>query len=66
MPATIDRLIVNSPYQEPNHYWSYDRETRSFNETRSFKLKDGRRRATDIVDILARQASSGVWVISAS
>jgi type III restriction enzyme len=39
VPATIDRLIVNSPYEEPSRYWSYDRETRSFS------LKGGRRPA---------------------
>lgn len=22
---TIDHLIINSPYEEPAHYWSYDR-----------------------------------------
>jgi hypothetical protein len=24
----IDQLIINSPYEEPAEYWSYDRETR--------------------------------------
>ncbi|MYH01494.1 MAG: type III restriction endonuclease subunit R [Nitrospira sp. SB0675_bin_23] len=28
--ATIDRLIINSPYEEPTKYWSYDRERRTF------------------------------------
>jgi type III restriction enzyme len=28
--TTIDRLIVNSPYEEPNRYWHYDRLTRTF------------------------------------
>lgn len=28
--ATIDRLIVNSPYAEPERHWHYDRETRRF------------------------------------
>lgn len=28
--ATIDRLIVNSPYCEPERFWRYDRETRTF------------------------------------
>lgn len=27
---TIDRLIVNSPYEEPQRYWRYNRENRSF------------------------------------
>lgn len=26
----IDRLIVNSPYQEPQRYWRYNRESRTF------------------------------------
>lgn len=30
MTNQIDRLIINSPYEEPSHYWKYDRETRSF------------------------------------
>jgi type III restriction enzyme len=36
MKTTIDQLIINSPYEEPKHYWSYDREPRTFS------LKDGR------------------------
>lgn len=43
MSSTIDRLIINSPYEEPLQYWSYDRETRSFN------LKEGRRPAGYVV-----------------
>jgi len=39
----IDKLIINSPYQEPNHYWYYNRETRSF------ELKEGRRSAGYII-----------------
>jgi len=26
----IDRLIINSPYEEPQRYWSYNRESRAF------------------------------------
>jgi type III restriction enzyme len=26
--TTIDRLIVNSPYEEPQRYWRYNRENR--------------------------------------
>ena len=37
--ATIDRLIVNSPYEEPAKHWRYDRKTRLFD------LADGRRPA---------------------
>ena len=28
--ATIDRLIINSPYTEPSRHWRYQRETRTF------------------------------------
>ena len=28
--ARIDRLIINSPYEEPQRHWRYDRETRTF------------------------------------
>ncbi|MGO9865985.1 MAG: BPTD_3080 family restriction endonuclease [Terriglobales bacterium] len=28
--ATIDQLIINSPYDEPKEHWKYDRETRRF------------------------------------
>jgi len=37
--ASIDRLIINSPYKEPSKYWSYDPKTKLFD------LKDGRRPA---------------------
>ncbi|MBL7179936.1 MAG: DEAD/DEAH box helicase family protein [Desulfobacterales bacterium] len=43
MKSTIDRLIINSPYEEPKQYWSYDRETRLFT------LMDGRRPAGYVV-----------------
>lgn len=39
----IDKLIINSPYSEPTHYWSYDRETRSFS------LAEGRRPAGYVI-----------------
>ena len=41
--ATIDRLIVNSPYEEPAKHWSYDRKTRLFD------LTEGRRPAGYVV-----------------
>jgi len=41
--TTIDKLIINSPYEEPSRYWSYERETRLFT------LKDGRRPAGYVV-----------------
>ncbi len=28
--SQIDQLIINSPYEEPSEYWSYDREVRMF------------------------------------
>ena len=31
MAKNIDKLIINSPYQEPKQYWPYDRENRNFN-----------------------------------
>ena len=40
---TIDRLIVNSPYEEPQRYWNYHRERRTFS------LKEGRRPAGYVV-----------------
>ena len=41
--ATIDRLIVNSPYEEPAQHWRYDRTTRLFD------LANGRRPAGYVV-----------------
>lgn len=43
MKHTIDQLIINSPYEEPKHYWNYDRETRSFTQ------KEGRRPAGYVI-----------------
>ena len=28
--TTIDRLIINSPYEEPQRYWRYNRENTTF------------------------------------
>src|SRR3989304_9092240 len=39
----IDKLIINSPYEEPKSYWSYD------SKTRTFSRKDGRRPAGYVV-----------------
>ncbi len=39
MAASIDKLIINSPYKEPREHWSYDRESRGF------ERKTGRRPA---------------------
>ena len=41
--TTIDRLIVNSPYEEPAKHWNYDRKTRLFD------LNEGRRPAGYVV-----------------
>jgi len=41
--TTIDRLIINSPYEEPRRHWRYDRETRTF------ELVEGRRPAGHVV-----------------
>jgi type III restriction enzyme len=41
--TTIDRLIINSPYEEPSRHWRYDRETRLFS------LDEGRRPAGYVV-----------------
>ena len=43
MQTTIDKLIINSPYEEPKHYWSYDPKTRTFTK------KDGRRPAGYVI-----------------
>jgi type III restriction enzyme len=40
---SIDRLIVNSPYEEPERYWRYNRERRTFS------LVDGERRPAGYV-----------------
>jgi len=39
----IDKLIINSPYQEPKYYWHYDREHRRFEK------REGRRPAGYVV-----------------
>jgi type III restriction enzyme len=41
--ATIDRLIINSPYEEPARHWHYERQTRTFD------LVEGRRSAGYVV-----------------
>ena len=41
--TTIDRLIINSPYEEPTLHWRYERETRLFD------LAAGRRPAGYVV-----------------
>ncbi len=41
--ATIDRLIINSPYEEPAQHWRYIRDSRTFS------LAEGRRPAGYVV-----------------
>lgn len=43
MQKTIDKLIINSPFEEPKHYWRYDPKARTFD------LKEGRRPAGYVV-----------------
>lgn len=40
---TIDKLIINSPYEEPKYYWHYDRDTRTFEK------REGRRPAGYVI-----------------
>lgn len=44
--ATIDKLIINSPYEEPREHWRYDRETRLFTREPE-RRKAGYVRASD-------------------
>jgi type III restriction enzyme len=39
MAKSIDKLIINSPHEEPNQHWFYERDTRNF------YIKEGRRPA---------------------
>ena len=39
--TTIDRLIVNSPYEEPQRYWQYNRERRTFTLIEGERRKAG-------------------------
>lgn len=41
--TTIDRLIINRPFEEPTKYWLYNREDRTFS------LADGRRPAGYVI-----------------
>lgn len=47
MPASIDQLIVNSPYAEPERYWRYDRETQLFDLVEGERRPAGYVRATE-------------------
>jgi type III restriction enzyme len=50
LAGNIDKLIINSPFEEPKHYWSFERETRTFAK------KDGRRPAGYVVATQAAKA----------
>jgi type III restriction enzyme len=39
--STIDRLIINSPYDEPQRYWQYNRERRTFTLVQGERRKAG-------------------------
>ena len=58
MSASIDRLIINSPYEEPSHYWLYERENRNFS------IEGGRRPAGYVVATSSSQSfdDPGVFV----
>ena len=43
MSSSIDKLIINSPYEEPTSHWFYDRDSRDFS------IKEGRRPAGYVV-----------------
>ena len=54
----IDKLIINSPYEEPKKYWSYERATRTFTKI------EGRRPAGYVMATPGSQAfdDPGVFV----
>lgn len=58
MKSLIDKLIINSPYKEPEQYWNYDRGTRNFS------LKEGRRPAGYVIASESSQSydDPGVFV----
>jgi hypothetical protein len=52
--SSIDRLIINGPYEEPREYWRYDREGRQ-SPRRNRLLRDTRRLRPQGADILTSQ-----------
>lgn len=50
MAGNIDKLIINSPFEEPKYHWNFDRETRTFSQ------KEGRRPAGYVVATQAAKA----------
>ena len=51
--ATIDQLIINSPYDEPHEHWSYHRETRAITREPE-RRKAGYVRASESLRIIRR------------
>ena len=43
MAEKIDRLVINSPYEEPKSHWIYDSE--AANKDDKFRIVEGRRKA---------------------
>ena len=56
--ATINQLIINSPYEEPAEHWQYDRKTRLFD------LAPGRRPAGYVVPSPDSQAYDDPGIMS--
>ena len=55
--ATIDQLIINSPYEEPKKHWKYDQGKKEFN------LIDGRRPAGYVAATPNSQATNDPGII---
>jgi hypothetical protein len=53
--TTINRLIINSPYEEPQRHWRYDREARAF------ELVAGRRPAGYVVASGDLMTPASLW-----
>ena len=51
----IDQLIINSPYEEPSTYWSYDREVRMPHQSQYRSRRSARR----VLRSSARQICDG-------
>ena len=56
----IDQLIINSPYEEPSSYWSYDRELRMF-ERKSGRRRPPRPRRHEIGMVSPDSGKPGRW-----
>lgn len=51
--TSIDKLIINSPYEEPKEFWRFDRDTRLF------RREPGRRPAGYVIASERSQALKG-------